>query len=504
MQDKQYILALDEGTSSAKALIFDSEPRIVSKGKCKFTQYYPEAGWVEHDPEEIWQAQKKAVKDALKKGDVDLSNIDSIGVTNQRETTVLWDKESGEPVNRALVWQDRRTSEMIDELSEEEKRLIKEKTGLVPDSYFSASKIKWLLDNDEEVKRKTEKEEILFGTVDSYLIYRLTGGEVHATDHSNASRTMLYNINELEWDDELLDIFNIPKEILPEVRESSDHYGLTSKDIIGEKIPITGCAGDQQAALFGQCCFERGMVKNTYGTGNFVLMNVGKEPIQSENLLTTIAWTLDGEVTYALEGSVFISGAGLEWLQESIDLLEDPAEAERLATSIEDNDGVYLVPAFVGLGAPYWDQYARGTIVGMTRGTSKAHLARASLESMVYFSEDIFECMERDSGLDIDQIRADGGCAKNDFLLQFQADISRKDVIRSKIDESTALGAAYLASLYTGCWKDKDALQERWAERREFRPELDIRKKERFYRGWKRAVERAKNWVEPNEDKNGR
>jgi len=488
VRDEKYILAIDEGTSSAKSFVVDSSGSIVGRGQCEFEQRFPKPGWVEHNPEEIWDAQMKAVKQAIDMARIEPEQIASIGIANQRETTLLWDK-SGRPVHNAIVWQDRRTSEIIDSLSDDERELIKERTGLVPDSYFSASKLKWMLDTG--LRKRAEKGEILFGTVDSYLIYRLTGGRVHATDVTNASRTMLFDIEKMEWDDELLEIFGIPDPILPEVRGSSDFYGTAEK--IYPEIPISGCIGDQQAALFGQACFKRGMVKNTYGTGNFILMNTGKIA-RSEKLLTTPAWSVGGKVEYALEGSIFATGSAIQWVKDGLKIVDSLEEMEKMASSLKDNEGVYLVPAFVGLGAPYWDQYARGTVVGMSRGTGVAHLARAALESVAYLSRDVLEMMENESGLRVGELRVDGGASANEFLMQFQSDISNCRILKAGTSETTAMGAAYMAGMAAGLWKRGD-IAGMWRAEREYKPSMDEGKRKAFINGWKRAVGRSLNWA---------
>lgn len=494
-KDGKYVMALDEGTTSAKAIIVDENSDIKGFGQEEFQQYYPKPGWVEHDPNEIWGAQKRAIKTALDKAGLEPTDIVSIGITNQRETTALWDKNSGNPIHRAIVWQDRRTAGRVDDLDEKYGGLIRKRTGLVPDAYFSGPKISWLIENIRGLKKRIKNGEVLFGNIDSYLIYRLTGGEVHVSDFSNASRTMIFDIHKLNWNDELLEILKIPKNILPQPVESSKIYGLTDEDEFGAEVPISGSAGDQQAALFGQTCFEPGMVKNTCGTGSFVLMNTGKKPCESENLLTTIAWSIKGEVNYALEGSVFIAGAGIEWLKESLELIKSAEEAEPLAESLPTNEGVYLVPAFVGLGAPYWDQYARGTIVGITRGTKRAHLARSALEAIGYFTKDVLDEMERDSGIDVREIRVDGGAAKNDFLMKFQSDISGDRVIRPKVLETTALGAAYLSGLAIDYWENMGELTDMWKKDREYEPDMEEGERKMLHSGWKRAVEKSLGWA---------
>lgn len=489
-----FILAIDEGTTSAKSFVIDDSGRIVGKGQNSFSQQFPRSGWVEHDPEEIWRMQLKSCKDAITDAGIRVQEIAAIGVTNQRETTVVWDKEDGRPVHNAIVWQDRRTSEIIEDIKEEHYEMINKKTGLIPDSYFSAPKIRWLLENDKRIQEEISTGEILFGTIDSYLIYRLTGGEVHATDTSNASRTMLYNISELEWDPELLDIFEVPIHILPEVKGSSELYGYTDENLFGREIPICGCIGDQQSALFGQACFEKGMVKNTYGTGSFILKNIGKELCNSQDLLTTVAWSIDGQVEYALEGSVFIAGAGIQWLCHSLGIVDEIDEVERLAEAVDHDEDVYFVPAFVGLGAPYWDQYARGTIVGMTRGTGRSHLAKAALEAMGYLSQDVISVMEDESDLKVEEIRVDGGAAKNELLMQFQADISNKRVLRPRCLETTALGAAYMAGLSIEIWDGIEELKDMWEKDKTYEPDMCEEKRKRAYRGWKKAVTRSLDW----------
>ncbi len=487
---EKFVLSLDEGTTSARAILFDRESNILGIGQYEFPQHYPKPGWVEHDPEEIWEAQLKAIKTAIERAKIEPGQIAAIGVTNQRETTIVWDK-SGRPLHNAIVWQCRRTAEMVEEIKREYGDLIKEKTGLVPDAYFSASKLKWLLDNVPGLREKAEKGEVLFGTVDTFLIYRLTGE--HVTDYSNASRTMLFNIKRLEWDGELLEMFDIPEEVLPEVRESSEIYGYTKRELLGAEIPVSGNAGDQQAALFGQAAFEAGMVKATYGTGSFILANTGKTVRYSENLLTTIAWGLNGRVTYALEGSIFVTGAAVQWLRDGIRIIKNAAETEELATRLESNEGVYFVPAFVGLGAPYWDQFARGLIIGITRGTGREHLARATLEAIAYLTRDVIEEMEKLVG--IKELRVDGGATANDFLMKFQADILNRRVVRPVVKETTALGAAYLAGLAVDYWSSLDEIKSLWKAEKVFEPNMDEETRQRLYRGWKEAVKRAMGWA---------
>lgn len=487
---KKFVLALDEGTTSARAIIFDRESNILGIGQYEFPQYYPKPGWVEHDPEEIWRAQMRAIKTALSRAKIEPKQIAAIGVTNQRETTLVWDKD-GRPLYNAIVWQCRRTAEMVEDIKREYGEMIKEKTGLVPDAYFSASKLKWLLDNVPGLRKKAEKGDVKFGTIDTFLIYHLTGE--HMTDYSNASRTMLFNIKKLKWDEELLELFNIPESVLPEVRESSEIYGYTKRELLGAEIPVSGDAGDQQAALFGQAAFEAGMVKTTYGTGNFILVNTGKMILYSDNLLTTIAWGLKGRVSYALEGSVFITGAAVQWLRDGIKIINHAAETEELATKLESNEGVYFVPAFVGLGAPYWDQFARGIIIGITRGTGREHLARATLEAIAYLTRDVIEEMKK--LVQIKDLRVDGGATSNNFLMQFQADILNKNVIRPVVKETTALGAAYLAGLAVDYWKDLDEIKKLWRVEKVFEPKMDEETREKLYRGWKEAVKRALGWA---------
>ncbi|PMP90149.1 MAG: glycerol kinase [Caldisphaera sp.] len=490
-----YVLSLDEGTTSARSIIFDKNSNILGIGQYEFQQYYPRPGWVEHNPEEIWDAQFRAIKTALANSKIDVSKLDAIGVTNQRETTIIWDKNTGKPIYNAIVWQCRRTADRVEELKKNYFDTIKSKTGLVPDAYFSGTKIEWILNNVPGAKEKAKKGEILFGTVDTYLIWKLSGGKVHIIDYSNASRTMIFNINKLEWDKELLEILNIPEEILPEPSPSSKIYGYSSKEVLGAEIPISGDAGDQQAALFGQACYNPGMVKNTYGTGNFMLMNTGEKPYPSKSLLTTVAWGLSkNKVEYALEGSIFITGAAVQWLRDGLKLFETSDEIEPLATSISSNEGVYFVPAFVGLGAPYWDQYARGLIIGITRGTKQAHLARAVLEAEAYLVKDVLNEMEKDSGIKVKELRVDGGAVKNNFLMQFQSDILGIKVIRPIIKETTALGAAYLAGLATDVWKDINEISSQWKIDKVFDPHMDKSQSEKLYAKWKEAVKRSLGW----------
>lgn len=492
----KYVMALDQGTTSSRAIIFDENGTIKGVTNREFTQIYPKPGWVEHDPMEIWGSQIGVAREVLSKSGLSPSDIAAIGITNQRETTIVWDKNTGKPVYNAIVWQCRRTAPICDELKAKgltEK--IREKTGLVIDAYFSGTKVKWILDNVEGAREKAEKGELLFGNVDTWLIWNLTGGKVHVTDYSNASRTMLFNIHTLDWDDEILQELDIPRAMLPKPMPSSHIYGYTTNEVFGGEVPIAGDAGDQQAALFGQACYAPGTAKNTYGTGCFMLMNTGEKAVTSESgLLTTIAWGVDGKVEYALEGSIFIAGAVVQWLRDELRILDNAAQSEELATKVEDNNGVYLVPAFVGLGAPYWDMYARGTIVGLTRGAKREHIVRAALESICYQTRDVLEAMQKDSGITLKSLKVDGGAVANNFLMQFQSDILGVPVDRPKVIETTALGAAYLAGLAVGYWKDKDDIASKWQIDRTFKPEMGEDIKENLYKGWKKAVERALDW----------
>jgi len=494
----KYIMALDQGTTSSRAIIFDENGTIKGVTNREFTQIYPKPGWVEHDPMEIWGSQIGVAREVLSKSGLSPSDIAAIGITNQRETTIVWDKNTGKPVYNAIVWQCRRTAPICDELKAKgltEK--IREKTGLVIDAYFSGTKVKWILDNVEGAREKAEKGELLFGNVDTWLIWNLTGGKVHVTDYSNASRTMLFNIHTLDWDDEILQELDIPRAMLPKPMPSSHIYGYTTNEVFGGEVPIAGDAGDQQAALFGQACYAPGTAKNTYGTGCFMLMNTGEKAVTSESgLLTTIAWGVDGKVEYALEGSIFIAGAVVQWLRDELRSLDNAAQSEELATKVEDNNGVYLVPAFVGLGAPYWDMYARGTIVGLTRGAKREHIVRAALESICYQTRDVLEAMQKDSGITLKSLKVDGGAVANNFLMQFQSDILGVPVDRPKVIETTALGAAYLAGLAVGYWKDKDDIASKWQIDRTFKPEMDSGMRDNLYKGWKKAVQRALDWEE--------
>jgi len=493
----QFILALDQGTTSSRTILFDhsGQPRTIQQQE--FKQHFPKPGWVEHDPGEIWTSQLHTIRQAFDDTNLSPSDVEAIGITNQRETTVIWDRTTGEPIHHAIVWQDRRTSDICDNLREQGfSDFFQEKTGLFIDAYFSGTKIKWLLDTVDGTRKRAHNGELAFGTVDSWLIYKLTGGRLHITDVTNASRTMLYNIYTGEWDDEILDILEIPRELLPEVKSSSEVYGETSKEVLGESIPIAGIGGDQQAALFGQMCIEKGMMKNTYGTGGFLVMNTGEESIQSQNhLLTTVAWKIGDKITYALEGSVFIAGAVVQWLRDEMGLIQKSSDVEELANSVEDNGGVYLVPAFTGLGAPHWDQDARGTILGITRGTTAGHIARAALESIAFQTLDVLEAMRRDSGIEIPELRVDGGATVNNTLMQFQADISGIPLVRPKISETTALGAAYFAGLATGFWDDVAEIQEQWQVDKQFKPEMSAAERNHLIEQWHRGVDRAKGWV---------
>lgn len=495
---KQYILALDQGTTSSRAMLFDENGAIKSVAQKEFRQIYPKAGWVEHDAQEIWSTQAGVAAEAVAQAGVNGKSLAGIGITNQRETTVIWDRKTGKPIYNAIVWQDRRTSEYCDELKENgHASMFQEKTGLVLDAYFSGTKVKWILDNVEGARERAEKGELAFGTIDSWLIWNFTQGETHVTDVTNASRTLLFNINKMEWDDEILKLLDIPKSLLPEVKQSSEVYGHSKTTLFASKVPIAGIAGDQQAALFGQMCTEPGMVKNTYGTGCFMLMNVGDKPIKSNNnLLTTVAWKVDGKTEYALEGSVFIAGAVVQWLRDELGIIRESKDVEYFANKVEDSDGVYLVPAFAGLGAPYWNQYARGMMVGMTRGTTSAHLARAAQDSIAYQTLDILNAMNADSGIEIKELRVDGGATVNDTLLQFQSDLLQVPVIRPQITETTALGAAYLAGLAVGYWDDIEDIREQWKVDKQFEPEMDAGKVAELTKGWKRAVNAAITWAD--------
>ncbi len=493
--DKKYILSLDQGTSSSRSLLFNKEGNVVDSAQTEFNQFYPKAGWVEHDPIEIWNSQIKTAKELINKQNIDPSEIGAIGIANQRETIILWDKNTGEPVYRAIVWQDKRTADLCKKLSKEGwSEYVKKNTGLVIDSYFSATKIHWILNIVPGIKERAIKGEILAGTIDTWLTWKLTAGKLHITDYSNASRTMLFNINSLEWDEDLLELFGVPKQILPEVRMSSEIYGYTDKTIFGKEIPIAGIAGDQQAALFGQACVSDGMAKNTYGTGCFMLMNTGNKPVESESgLLTTIAYGLNGEIKYALEGSVFIAGAAIKWLRDALKIINNAAETEKIAFETDDTEEVYVVPAFSGLGAPYWDMFARGAILGLTQGVTDKHIVRSTLESLAYQTMDVLKAMEKDSGIKLKSLNVDGGACANNFLMQFQADMLNVDVIRPSNVETTALGVAMLAGLAVEFWTIDEILEQREIDRT-FLPLMNNNKREKLYNGWKKAVEKAMNW----------
>lgn len=494
---KKYVMAFDAGTSSIRTILFNKEGEVKSMAQKEFTQFYPKPGWVEQDPKEIWSTQIGTAVECINKLGIDSEEIASIGITNQRETTILWDKNTGEPIYNAIVWQCRRTSNYCDELIEKGyKDLFQEKTGLVLDAYFSGTKIKWIIDNVEGAREKAEKGEILFGTVDTWLIWKLTGGEVHVTDYSNASRTMLYNINELKWDDEILEILDIPKNILPDVKPSSYHYGNTKMNFFSREIPITSAIGDQQSALFGHGCFEKGEAKNTYGTGAFILMNTGTTPFKSENgLVTTIAWGLDGKVTYALEGSIFVAGSAIKWLRDELRIIDSSDDCEYMATKVENTNDCYVVPAFTGLGAPYWDQYARGTIVGLTLGVNKYHIIRATLESIGYLSYDIIKAMEDDSGIKLKSLNVDGGASRNNFLMQFQSDLIQTQVQRPATVETTALGAAKLSGIAVDFWDNSERVKKSIKIEKVFKPEINKDEVKEKIKRWHKAVKKSKKWA---------
>jgi len=497
-QNKPFILALDQGTTSSRAIIFDKEGKIVSVAQKEFKQFFPKQGWVEHDPNEIWSSQSAVMIEALVNKDIRADQIATIGITNQRETTIVWDRKTGKPIHKAIVWQDRRTASFCNELKEKgHAETIAKKTGLIIDAYFSATKIRWVLDHVKGAREKAEAGELAFGTVDSWLIWKLTAGKHHLTDITNASRTMLFNIHTQNWDEELLELFGIPASMLPEVKTCSEVYCETAGDILSVKIPISGVAGDQQAALFGQLCTQPGMAKTTYGTGCFLVMNTGKDAVQSKNqLLTTVAWKIGNEINYALEGSVFIGGAAIQWLRDGIELFSHARETEKLATSLEDNDGVYFVPALSGLGAPHWDQDARGAFFGITRGTTIAHMTRAALEAIAYQVYDVIKAMEKDSGKPTQELRVDGGAVANNFLMQFQADILNCEIKRPEVIETTAIGAAFFAGLAVGFWENQEELEKLWKAEKSFSPEMEGSKREKLLHFWHKAVERSKNWVE--------
>ena len=496
----KYIVALDQGTTSSRAILFDESQNIIGVAQKEFTQIYPNEGWVEHDPMEIWASQSGVLSEVIARAGISQHDIIALGITNQRETTIVWDKKTGKPVYNAIVWQCRRTAKICDELKKIDgfSDYVKDNTGLLVDAYFSGTKIKWILDNVEGAREKAEKGELLFGTVDTWLIWQLTNGKVHATDYTNASRTMLYNIKELKWDEKILKTLNIPKSMLPEVKDSSGTFGyanLGGKG--GHRIPIAGVAGDQQSALFGQACFEEGESKNTYGTGCFLLMNTGEKFVKSNNgLITTIAIGLNGKVQYALEGSVFVGGASVQWLRDELKLISESRDTEYFARKVKDNGGVYVVPAFVGLGAPYWDMYARGAILGLTRGANKNHIIRATLESIAYQTKDVLKAMEEDSGIKLIGLKVDGGSAANNFLMEFQADILGESVKRPTVLETTALGAAYLAGLAVGFWENKNEIKQKWVLDKEFTPNMSKEERDKKYAGWLKAVERTKKWEE--------
>ncbi|WP_316672093.1 glycerol kinase GlpK [uncultured Tolumonas sp.] len=497
MTQQRYVVALDQGTTSSRAIIFDHDARIVAVSQREFTQHYPQPGWVEHDPMEIWATQSSTLTEALAKSGIHNDEIAAIGITNQRETTVVWEKATGKPVYNAIVWQCRRTAAICEELKERGlDNYVRENTGLLLDAYFSGTKVKWILDNVEGAREKAERGELLFGTIDTWLIWKMTNGEVHVTDPTNASRTMLYNIRDLQWDGHILQELGIPASMLPEVRPSTEIYGYTTRGG-GAHIPIAGIAGDQQAALFGQLCFEKGMAKNTYGTGCFLLMNTGETPVKSDcGLLTTIAVGPTGNVNYALEGSVFMGGATIQWLRDELRLIDDATDTGYFAGKVKDSNGVYLVPAFVGLGAPYWDPYARGAIVGLTRGANRNHIIRAALESIAYQSRDVLDAMQKDSDIRLASLKVDGGAVANDFLMQFQSDIMGTTVVRPKLIETTALGAAFLAGLAVGFWKSTAELSDKFSIDREFEPTLPAEQREQLYAGWQKAVTRSQHWVD--------
>jgi glycerol kinase len=500
-----YILALDQGTTSSRSMVFDKQGNIISAAQKEFKQIFPKPGWVEHDANEIWSTQFGTMAEAVARAHINMKQIAAIGITNQRETTVVWDRSTGQPIYNAIVWQDRRTAAYCDELRVETGHalslpaMIQEKSGLIIDAYFSATKLKWILDNVPGARQKAANGELAFGTIDSWLIWKLTNGEVHVTDVSNASRTMLFNIHTLQWDEELLKLFDIPASVLPEVKPSSKIYGVTGNIIPDSRIPIAGIAGDQQAALFGQLCTQPGMVKNTYGTGCFMLMNTGEKAITSNNnLLTTIAWQIDGKTEYALEGSVFIAGAVVQWLRDELKIIRTSSEVEALAGQVQDTGGVYIVPAFAGLGAPHWNQYARGTIFGLTRGSSNAHIARAALDSIAYQTYDVLKAMEADSGIHIKELRVDGGATVNNQLMQFQSNILNTKVIRPRVTETTALGAAYLAGLAVGYWKNVEDIQQQWQVDKEFLPLMNDERRKELIDGWHRAVKASIAWASSN------
>lgn len=496
-----YIVAVDQGTTGTKVLIFNEQGQPCAQAYKEFSQIYPQPGWVEHDAEEIWRTVLEVLREALMKGGIGAHEVAGIGITNQRETTVLWDRNTGKPIANAIVWQCRRTASLCEAMKKEGlEELFRERTGLVLDAYFSGTKIQWLLDHVEGARARADKGDLAFGTIDSWLVYKLTGGKVHCTDYSNASRTLLFNIHELDWDDALLSSLNVPRSIMPQPLPSSKVYGMTHESILGKEIPIAGMAGDQQAATFGQVCFFQGMAKNTYGTGSFLLMNTGQRPVQSKHgLLTTIGWGLNDEVYYALEGSIFVTGAVVQWLRDELRIIDEARDTEWMAKSVPDTGGVYLVPAFVGLGAPYWDMYARGTLTGLTRGSNKKHIVRAALEAIAYQTRDVLEAMEKDAGLKVQTMRVDGGAVGNNFLMQFQSDILGLPVERPVIAETTALGAAYLAGLAVGYWENIDEIARIWRREELFQPAMKQEKRDSLYVGWQKAVDRSRDWQERGE-----
>ena len=495
---KKYILALDQGTTSSRAIIFDKKGAVISVAQKEFTQYFPKPGWVEHDPIEIWSTQAGVASEVIAKKALKAENLAAIGITNQRETVVVWNRKTGKPVYNAIVWQDKRTSDYCDELKKQgHEKSVREKTGLVIDSYFSGTKVKWILDNVEGARAKAESGELIMGTIDTWLIWNFTNGEQHVTDVSNASRTLLFNINTMEWDDDLLELLTIPKSMLPKVRQSSEVYGHAKSTFFDTKIPISGIAGDQQAALFGQMCTKKGMVKNTYGTGCFMLMNIGDTPTLSKNkLLTTVAWKINNKATYAFEGSIFIAGAAVQWLRDGLKIIRKSSDVEALANSVPDADGVYFVPAFAGLGAPHWNQQAQGTMFGLTRGSTDAHIARAAIEAIAFQTLDVLKAMESDSGISIKELRVDGGATVNDMLMQFQADVLNTTTVRPKIVETTAMGAAFLAGLAVGYWKDTEEIQEIWQADATFIPTEDRENIGVKIKGWYRAIKALEYWTE--------
>ncbi|GEN87187.1 glycerol kinase GlpK [Oceanobacillus sojae] len=488
---EQYILSIDQGTTSSRAILFNKGGEIVATAQKEFEQHFPKPGWVEHDPNEIWTSVLGCIAEVLNNTNIEANQVAGIGITNQRETAVVWDKQTGRPIYKAIVWQSRQTEDICRNLKQQGyEETIRSKTGLLIDPYFSGTKVKWILENVEGAREKAEAGDLLFGTIDTWLIYKFSGGTTHVTDYSNASRTLMFNIYDLKWDEELLEILGVPQSMLPEVRPSSEIYTKTvSYHFFGEEIPIAGIAGDQQAALFGQACFEKGMAKNTYGTGCFLLMNTGEEPVASkQGLLTTIAWGLDGKVNYALEGSIFVAGSAVQWLRDGLQMIESSQESEVFASEVDTTEGVYMVPAFVGLGTPYWDSDARGAVFGLTRGTKKEHFIRATLESLAYQTKDVMQAMSVDAGIDLKTLRVDGGAVKNDLLMQFQSDILEVPVERPEIQEITALGSAYLAGIAVGYWKDQEEVAAQWLNEKTFEPKMDKTESDRLYKGWEKAV----------------